>query len=53
MNIDILSHALAAKLILAIADDADEATVKAALEAFPRIIAELLAEVAKDIAAAG
>ena len=36
MNVDLLSHALAAKLILAIAEDADEATIKAALEAFPR-----------------
>jgi hypothetical protein len=53
MNIDLLSHALAAKLILAIADDADEATIKAALEAFPRIIAEMLANSAKDLAAAG
>jgi hypothetical protein len=47
MNIDLLSHALTAKLIAAIAEDADEATIKAALEAFPRIITEVLAEAVK------
>lgn len=48
MNLDLLSHALAAKLILAIADDADEATVKTALATFPPIIAELLATILTD-----
>ena len=42
MNIDLVSHALTARLLAAIADDADEATLKAALAAFPSIIAEML-----------
>lgn len=53
MNIDLLSHALAAKLIMAIAEEADESTIKTALEAFPRIIAEMMDNAMKDIAAAG
>lgn len=51
MSIDLLSHALAAKLIMAISDEADEATLKSALEAFPRIIAEVMAEALQDAAA--
>ena len=51
MNINLLSHALTAKLIMAIAEEADESTIKTALEAFPRIIAEVMAEAAKDAAA--
>lgn len=47
MSIELLSNALALKLIASIADDADEGTLKFALLSFPALIAEALEEAMK------
>jgi hypothetical protein len=47
MNISLVSHAIAMKLLAAIADEADETTLKTAMASFPAIIAEVLEEAVK------
>ena len=51
MNIDTLAHALTARLLIALADDADEATLKAAMSTFPAIIREALEDAMKQVVA--
>lgn len=48
--IDLLAHACAAKLVAAIAEDADEAVLKAAVGEFPAIVAEMMRELAEKLA---
>jgi hypothetical protein len=48
--VDLLAHACAAKLVAAIAEDADEAVLKTAVSEFPAIVEAMMRELAEKLA---